>query len=105
MKPSVGVNKSVNTEAAVMSPFTVVAAVSEFKLAVGVIYSVVCPFPDTAAHKIIILIEKLPIFFKSSGTYTHCMGVFTKEEGLGGVFFSSGVLAGLFNIIMICIHF
>ena len=63
------------------------------------------PFPNAAAHEILIFIEYLPIFLKSAGAYAHCMSVFAKEEGLRGVTLASCVFAASLDVCVVCIHF
>jgi len=66
------VNKTVNAEVAVVLLFAVVTAVGVFIRTVGVIYRVICPFPDAAAHEIVVFIEAGPVRAKYNrdGSFT-----------------------------------
>ena len=69
-------NKTVNAEVAVVLLFAVVTAVGVFIRAVGVIYRVICPFPDAAAHEIVVFIEAVPVFLHRTGAEAHRVDIF-----------------------------
>ena len=79
MRRAVRVEKTVHTEVSVVHLFAVVAAVGIFILCVFVINTVICPFPDTAAAKLIAPLDDFPIILKRAGTDAHCVAVFAKE--------------------------
>ena len=82
---SVRENQAIDTEVAVVGPFTAVAAVQILGLAVlsnTGIDSVVTPLPnETAAHNVVVL-DELPVIFQIAGAVAHGMGVFAHQERL-----------------------
>ena len=82
---SVGIYQTINTEVAVMGPFTAITAVQVLCLAVlsntGV-DCVVTPLPDeTAAHDVMLL-DELPVVFQVAGAVAHGVCIFAHQEGL-----------------------
>ena len=82
---SVGIYQTIDTEVAVMGPFTAISAVQVLCLAVlrntGV-DCVVTPLPDeTAAHDVMLL-DELPVVFQVAGAVAHGVCIFAHQEGL-----------------------
>ncbi len=86
MGSSVGIEKTVNAEVAVVMLLPVVAAVGVsvrvFGVVGGVIDRVVSPLPDEAAHELVTGVEDVPILLHAAGTYAHGMDIFAKDFGL-----------------------
>ena len=84
MRSSVGINKTVNAEIAVVRKVAEVAAVGVFVSAVTVGDSngMIGVFPDTAAAEFVVGLYKLPVIAEISGAVAHCVTVFTEIERL-----------------------
>ena len=111
MRTSVRINKPVNAEITVVHLFAVVAAVGVFififvfGIRKVVPHGVVCPFPDAASHKVVVLIEDVPVIFKTAGAHAHCVTVLTEEQRFAEIFSSPLVKTCLFTVFGACIHF
>ena len=84
MRSSVGINKTVNAEIAVVRKIAEVSAVGVFVAAVTVGYGngMIGVFPDTAAAEFVVGLYKLPVITDISGAVAHCVTVFTEVERL-----------------------
>ena len=74
---SIRVEYTVNTEIAIVRPFSVVTAIGIG--AIGLPHRMVYHFPDTSAHKIVILVNHLPVFLHGTGADAHSVGIFAEE--------------------------
>ena len=82
MRCFIGIQHTVNAEITVVLFFTVVTAIGILILifiATVVENSMVCPFPYTTAHKVVVSINAFPIFFNCTGAYTHSVNIFAHK--------------------------
>ena len=98
-------NKTVDAEVSVVLFLAVVAAVGVSIGTVGVIYRVIRPFPDAAAHEVVVFIEAVPIFLHRARAYAHRVNIFAEEIGLCLVPCAlMRALADIFNLLVRRIH-
>ena len=81
MQFPIRINKTVTAEIQVVYVVSEISAVYVFAVTSRTdVHRVIGHFPYATAKELVVLIDKLPIFFKVTGTVAHCVTVFAEEE-------------------------